>query len=149
MSELKFKVSGESESASRIAVQARNFTIIVDEPAALGGDNLGPNPVEYELTALLGCLNVVSYMIAREMGFTINSLAIEGEGRLNPDRLFGKETDDRAGYKVIEVQVKIDADADEETLSRWLEQVEARCPVSDNLANSTPVEFSLALAVNA
>jgi len=146
MSELTFKVSGKSESASRIAVKARNFNIIVDEPPALGGEDLGPNPVEYELTALLGCLNVVSYMIAREMGFTINSLSIEGEGRLNPDRLFGKETDDRAGYKVIEVRVSIDADTDEETLAQWLAQVEARCPVSDNLANRTPVEFSLAMA---
>lgn len=143
MSDLKFSVSGRSESASRIAVKAREFTLIVDEPPALGGENLGPNPVEYELTALLGCLNVMGHLIAKEMAFTIKSLQINASGELNPDRLFGKATADRAGYKAISVEVMVDADADQATLDSWLAQVESRCPVSDNLSNSTPVTLNL------
>ncbi len=143
MSDLKFSVSGRSESASRIAVKARDFTMIVDEPPALGGENRGPNPVEYELTALLGCLNVMGHLIASEMAFTINSLQINASGELNPDRLFGKATTDRAGYKAINVEVIVDADADQATLDSWLAQVENRCPVSDNLANRTPVTLNL------
>jgi uncharacterized OsmC-like protein len=34
---------------------------------------------------------------------------------------------------------EVDTDAYEETLKRWVEAVEDRCPVSDNLGNSTPV----------
>ena len=58
---------------------------------------------------------------------------------MNPARLFGKSYEDRAGYKEITAEMKVDADVDEETLKKWVEAVEDRCPVSDNLGNSTPV----------
>jgi len=53
--------------------------------------------------------------------------------------LFGKSYEDRAGYKEITAEMKVDTNADEETLKRWVEAVEDRCPVTDNLGNSTPV----------
>jgi len=33
----------------------------------------------------------------------------------------------------------VDSDAAPATLQRWLAAIESRCPVSDNLANPTPV----------
>jgi uncharacterized OsmC-like protein len=36
-----------------------------------------------------------------------------------------------------------DCDADAATLAAWLHAVEARCPVSDNVTNSTPVKVVL------
>ncbi|WP_064609825.1 OsmC family protein [Photobacterium sp. J15] len=148
MSDLKFSVVGHSESATRVAVKARDFTLVVDEPIGLGGQDLGPNPVEYELAALVGCINVMGHIIAKEMSFGINSLKIKASGQLNPDRLFGKETADRAGYKNIEVVLEVDADTDQDTLDIWMKKIESRCPVSDNLTNTTPVTLALkALAV--
>ncbi len=143
MSNLTFSVVGYSESATRVSVKARDFTLIVDEPPALGGQDHGPNPVEYELSALVGCINVMGHIIAREMKFKINSLEIKASGQLNPDRLLGKKTADRSGYKSIEVALLVDADTDADTLDLWMERIESRCPVSDNLANSTPVSLEL------
>lgn len=91
------------------------------------------------MAALAGCLNVVGHLVAKEMGFQIDKLEIEVYGPLNPARLFGKSYEDRAGYKEITAEMKVDADVDEETLKKWVEAVEDRCPVSDNLGNSTPV----------
>ena len=139
MSDVIFKVSGQSESPARLAVQVREFELIVDEPPGLGGDDEGPNPVEYILAGLAGCLNVMGHIIAKEMGFTIRSLTIDAAGPLNPRKLLGKQTDDRAGYKNIDVTLKVDADVDQATLDQWLATIEARCPVSDNLMNLTPV----------
>ena len=144
MSDLEFKVTGRSESPARIRVDARQFQLVVDEPPALGGSDVGANPVEYVLAALAGCLNVVAHVVAAEMGFRISGLEIEVSGKLNPRRLLNQPTDDRAGYKQIAVNLRVRADADAETLARWLRIVESRCPVSDNLANSTPVTLSLA-----
>lgn len=142
MSDLEFKVTGRSESPARIRVDARQFQLVVDEPPALGGSDEGANPVEYVLAALVGCLNVVAHLVAAELGFRVSGLEIEASGTLNPERLLNRSTADRAGYKQIAVNLRVRADADADTLSRWLRIVESRCPVSDNLANPTPVKLS-------
>jgi uncharacterized OsmC-like protein len=141
MQDVEFKVTGRSESSARIRVAARNFSLVVDEPHQLGGTDEGANPVEYLLAALLGCLNVAGHIVAKEMGFTIESLEIEASGPLNPSRLFNQPTEDRAGYKQVSVNLQVKSDANEDTLTRWLAAVESRCPVSDNIGNATPVSL--------
>ncbi|PZC53200.1 MULTISPECIES: OsmC family protein [unclassified Mesotoga] len=140
MPDANFRVRAVSESRARVAVKARNFTMIVDEPPNLGGDDKGASPVEYVLAALAGCLNVVGHLVADEMGFKIKRLEIDVYGPLNPARLFGKSYEDRAGFKEITAEMKVETDADEETLKKWVEAVEDRCPVTDNLVNPTPVK---------
>ena len=139
MPDLTFKVSGTSESAARMRVAARQFNIVVDEPPELGGSDAGPNPVEYVLAALAGCINVTAHLVAKEMQIALKSLSVDIEGDLNPARLLKNPTEDRAGYKSIRVQVKAATDADEKTLAAWRDEIEARCPVSDNLGSATPI----------
>ena len=146
MADLEFKVKARSESAARTVVSARGFTLIVDEPPELGGSDQGANPVEYVLAALAGCLNVVAHLVAQELGFQIRRLEIDVAGSLNPARLLNQATEDRAGYKQIQVTLRTDTDTDEATLARWLAIVVSRCPVSDNLANATPVAIRYAAA---
>lgn len=143
MADLKFRISARRASPAKTIVKARNFEMIIDEPADLGGTDSGANPVEYVLAALAGCLNVMAHTIAGEMGFELRDLKIDISGDLNPARLFGKSMAERAGYKSIRVKLTPDCDADSKTLKKWLEAVEDRCPVSDNLANATPVSIEL------
>jgi uncharacterized OsmC-like protein len=143
MAKTTFTVKGCSESAARIAVQARQFKLVVDEPPSLGGEDQGANPVEYVLAGLAGCLNVMAHLIADEMGVRLRRLEIEASGELDTDRLLGKSGSLRAGFQAIRVALKVDTDADAATLDRWLAAVKDRCPVSDNLANSTPVQIGL------
>jgi uncharacterized OsmC-like protein len=86
-------------------------------------------------------MNATGFMIAKEMGFEIRSIKTKLEGSLNPLGYMGKSKDTRAGLGGIKVILDIDASASEETLKQWKEQVSARCPVSDNLFNSTPIEI--------
>jgi uncharacterized OsmC-like protein len=139
MTDLTFSVTGRSENAARLVAEARQFRLVIDEPPSLGGEDRGPNPVEYLLAAFIGCINVVAHLTAREMGLDLHHLEITATGALNPARLFGDTTADRVGFKTIEVVVRADTDADSPTLERWLDTVKTRCPVSDNLANPTPV----------
>ncbi len=143
MADIRFSVKAHSENPTKTVVKARSFQMIIDEPADLGGTNDGANPVEYLLAALSGCLNVMCHVVALELNINLRGLEIELAGSLNPDKLFGKETSDRAGYKEIDVVINPDTDADRATLERWLEVVESRCPVSDNLNNPTPVHIKL------
>ena len=144
MSDLKFTARARSERPAKTIVEARGFKIIIDEPESLGGSDHGANPVEYILGALAGCLNVVGHLIARELDFTLRGLELELEGDLNPEKLFGTSSENRAGYKEVRVKITPDADANQELLAKWLEIVKERCPVSDNIANPTPVSITLA-----
>lgn len=143
MPNMQVNVKATKENPTKTVVKARNFEMIIDEPANLGGTDHGANPVEYVLAALAGCLNVVGHVVAKEMGFEIKNLEIELDGELNPARFMGKSDEERAGYQAINVKMKPETDADESTLKSWIEKVESRCPVSDNLANATPVNITL------
>ncbi|MFA4639510.1 OsmC family protein [Pyrococcus kukulkanii] len=132
--ELEIKVVGKAVSPTKTKVKAGNYEIIMDK---LGGE--APSPIEYVIAALVGCINIVGHMVAKDMGFEIKNLEIEVTGIFNPAKFMG-QNGDRAGFKSIKAIVKVDADVDEETLKEWLKRVEERCPVSDNLANPTPTE---------
>ena len=143
MSDLVFSVSGYNETPTKFVVKARNFELIIDEPEALGGANDAANPVEYILAGYAGCLNVMGHIVARELRFELKRLEIKIEGDLNPAKVFGQPTEDRAGYKEIRVKLIPDTDADEPTLALWLKTLESRCPVNDNLSNATPIKVNV------
>ncbi|MBE9469279.1 MAG: OsmC family protein [Bacteroidetes bacterium] len=139
MADLKFRVKAHSENPTKTIVTARGFEIVVDEPQELGGTNQGANPVEYLLAAYAGCINVMSHVCAKELGIELKGVKIDLVGNLNPDRLFGKSFDERAGYKEIQITVKPDCKADKETMDKWIAAVIDRCPVGDNIKNVTKV----------
>ncbi len=139
MSKVTFSVSGKNESPAKFVAKARNFKIVIDEPLNLGGTDEGPNPVEYLLASYAGCLNVLGHIVAKEQGIDLLSLEIELEGDLDPDKIFGKPTDARPGYQEIRLKLKPECTASEEALDQWVKEVESRCPVNDNLLNSTPI----------
>jgi len=143
MSDLNFSLKGQNENPTKFVAQTRHFKLTIDEPEGLGGTDHAANPVEFLLAAYAGCLNVMGHIIAKELNFTLNSLKIELDGDLNPAKVFGQATNDRAGYKEIRVNIIPDADASEETLQKWLETIESRCPVNDNLINPTPVKIAI------
>lgn len=143
MSLLNFGIEGENENPTKLVVNARNFKLVVDEPAGLGGTDHGPNPVEYLLAGYAGCLNVVAHLVAKEQGLDLKKLSINVDGDINPARLFGLSNDDRAGFKIIRVNMAIDTDAEQSAIDQWLKEVENRCPINDNLTNPTPVEVKV------
>jgi uncharacterized OsmC-like protein len=143
MSDLTFKIEGEAQTAARFSANARQFKLVIDEPPALGGDDLGANPVEYLLASYAGCVNVVAHLTARELGIELEKLKIEIKGNINPARLFGKSFEERAGFKNIELQFSPVTNASQEEIENWIKVIKDRCPINDNLANPTPLSFSL------
>ena len=95
------------------------------------------------LASLAGCYTVVGNFAARELGFTLEGLDIEIEGDMNPSRFAGKSREERAGFQGIDIKMNPKADADSETLEKWVGLIEDRCPVTDNLTNKTPLNISL------
>jgi len=49
-------------------VKTRNHFLVIDEPVSSGGDDNGPTPVEYLLTAVGGCVSITLRMYAERKG---------------------------------------------------------------------------------
>lgn len=143
MKDVTYTVSAEARSATRLDVSARDFTMVVDEPERLGGTNAGPNPLEYELASLAGCINVTGHLVAKEMGLTISDVRMTLSGTLNPARFMGRGEEERAGFKEITVALELQGVTDPAQLEKWRAAVEERCPVSDNLNHGTAVHVRI------
>lgn len=140
MSDLKFSVVGDARSQTSFVANARHFSVVIDEPPSLGGEDLGANPVEYLLASYAGCVNVMAHLIAKELDIKLQKLSIQVEGNINPNRLFGTSFEERAGFKSISLSLIPVSDASPELLNKWLFEIKKRCPINDNLVNPTPVE---------
>ncbi|BBE30528.1 osmotically inducible protein C [Tepiditoga spiralis] len=143
MGKAKFSIKARRASHTKTVIESRDFKLIIDEPEHMGGTDEGPNPVEYLAAALAGCLNVTGHMVANEMGIKIENLEFEVEGELDPRGFMGKANNVRPGYSQMNIKVNVETDADNETLNKWLDIVEKRCPVSDNIQNTTPINLSI------
>jgi uncharacterized OsmC-like protein len=142
MSLVNINVSGNSKPNEQLVVKSQDFEIRIGENP--NNPKLeGPCPVEYILAGYAGCLNIVGGIVAKELNIEIESLKIEISGALDVDKYLGGFTKERAGFKEIEVVVQPISDASNEEINNWIEIVESRCPVQDNLFNPTPISLKL------
>ncbi|AFM05760.1 putative redox protein, regulator of disulfide bond formation [Bernardetia litoralis DSM 6794] len=139
MSILSFSFQGINKNSAKFTGKSRDFELTIDEPIDLGGTDEHPNPVEYILAGYAGCLNVVAHIVAKELNIELKKLEINVSGKLNPAKLLGQNTTERAGFQHIEVSLKPQTTATDIELLGWLQEIEKRCPVGDNLQNQTPV----------
>jgi len=133
-------VHAESETPTRMKVRAGKFQIIIDEPSNMGGTDMGPSPVQVLLMALAGCLNVTGHEVARQKGMKLNGMKITIEGSMNPCNFMGCSFEERAGFQTINVTIHADFENETpEAIEAWLKETEARCPVTDNIKDSTKI----------
>ena len=123
----------------RIESRVRDHLVVVDQPKAGGGTDAGPTPLEYLLCALAGCIASIGRIVAHQQKIALRGMEVTVGGDLDVDTLLGKSTENRAGFSGILVRVKIDADLTAEQKRKFLAEVDARCPVSDNLRQVTTV----------
>jgi uncharacterized OsmC-like protein len=131
------------ESMARSTTEARSFKIFMDEPPELGGKDGAASPLEFILAAHGGCLSYMTFFIAKELGIEVKGTEVSVKASLNPAKFAGTNREVRAGYQGVDVTIKVDADATPEQLEKLRSEVEARCPVSDNIANPTTVNIAL------
>src|SRR5574338_699823 len=138
-----FRVEAKQVDRFQIEAIVGENTIVIDQPKAVGGNGAGPCPVEYVLAGFAACILNVAYVVAGELKIELRSLTVGVEGDLNPAKFLGIPTEDRPGFQSIRLVINFDADMTLEEKEDFLRAVEARCPVSDNLANTTPVDIIL------
>jgi uncharacterized OsmC-like protein len=119
------------------------FILDSDEPKVLLGNDRGPNPVEYVLTALAGCLTSSLVYHAAARGIAIEEVESHLEGDLDLRGFLGISEAVRNGYESIRVSFKIKADATEEQLKELVQLAQERSPVFDIVSHPVPVSVEL------
>jgi len=124
-----------------IESKARKHTVIIDQPEAGGGKDCGPNPLEYLFFSLAGCVITIGHIIVRQRQLPVRNISARVEGDLDTEVLMGKSTSVRAGFTGLKVFVTVDGDMTQAEKEAFIREVDARCPISDNIHNLTPIEF--------
>lgn len=127
----------------KIESNVRGHTKVIDQPVEMGGHDAGPTPLEYLFLALAGCIGSIARIVAMQKKLTVHGMDISVEGDINTDGLLGKESPDPVGFREIRVKVAVDAELSDEEKEAFIHEVDARCPVSQNLIGATPVKVSL------
>ncbi|MFA6619124.1 MAG: OsmC family protein [Candidatus Neomarinimicrobiota bacterium] len=133
------KVSGEMGKGFKTTIHCSQ-DFIIDQPAAMGGEGLGPNPMEVFLSTLPACICAIGRIISNQERLGVNAISVEVEGDIDKDVLLGKTEEGRAGFTEIRALVDIDADMTTEEKEAFLEKITKRCPIADNIINTTVVK---------
>ena len=142
MSIKKVNVLGYANADDQFIVKANNLQVRISKSNS-NPELDGPSPLEYVLAGYAGCINAVGKLVAKEQYLDLKSLQVEISATLSLDQYQGKETNERAGFQVIDVVVKPTSEASLEELQKWISAVKKRCPIHDNLINPTPITLSL------
>lgn len=138
------KVTAEGPYGWVVKTHSGKHVSLVDQPEAMGGTDSGPTPLDFVFVALGGCLVSVAKIMAGQQKIDLRGVEFEVSGDLNLYVLRGQEKNERAGFTSITAKVKVDADMTKVEKEAFLEEVDKRCPVSDNLINLTPVTIDIA-----
>lgn len=131
------RATGHMGAGMTIEIMCGEHKVYMDQPKNAGGADLGPAPPELILAAYAGCVGSIGRIIAFQEKITLRGMTFVVEADYDPDRLLGRKTEARPGFQEMRLKVNIDADLNDEAKQAFLDKIEQRCPVGDNLINST------------
>ena len=108
-------------------VEVDGHSIVVDEPEASGGANLGPSPTRLVAAALASCTAITIEMYADRKGWELGDVVVDTDVSYDGPVPTG-----------FTVTLRVECSLDDEQLER-LRVVAGKCPVHRALASETPV----------
>lgn len=123
-------------------VMANTHSIIADEPASVGGTELGPTPYDYLMTALASCTSMTLRMYADRKKITLNSVKVY----VTYEKTYAQDCKDCENSKnkidVFTREVELDGELSEEQKNRMIE-IADMCPVHKTLHSNLEIRTKL------
>lgn len=123
-------------------VSSSGHVMIADEPKEMGGEDLGPNPYDYLLTALGACKSMTMRMYAQHKGFKLEHVDVT----LTHYRIHAKDCEKCETKKglvdIIDTEISISGDLTEEEKQRIF-AISEKCPVHRTIMNEVVINSDL------
>ena len=121
-------------------VVAGKHQLVADEPVSYGGQNEGPTPYDYLLTALGVCTSMTIGLYARKKEFPLDDIVVS----LRHSRIHAKDCEDcetkEGMLDRIELQVEMTGALTPEQHARLM-AVAAKCPVHRTLKSEINIQL--------
>ncbi|NCC25368.1 MAG: OsmC family peroxiredoxin [Deltaproteobacteria bacterium] len=134
----------EEESGRVVSGSVRGHRLSVDQPTEWGGGNTAPTPPETLAFAVGACVVSTARLVAMLEMIDVGRISVTVRGSVDFSKAMGQATDQRAGFKGLEIVIDLDGPLNREDKEAFVARVNERCPLCDTTANQTP--FSLTLA---
>ena len=121
-----------------VVVDTGAHRLLADEPAAVGGDDLGPGPYELLLASLASCIVMTLELYARRKAWPLEGVEV----RVRHGRRDALPEDDLpAGRRIDRITYAVDlaGPLEEDQRTRLLE-IAARCPVHRTLTGRIEID---------
>ena len=142
---VRFAADCELVGVTEVDVRLHDRVVKADQPPVLGGNDVGPKPVEFALAALGSCQAMTYRFWSEKLGIHIDNLTVDVQGDLDVQGIFGLRDGVRPGFGNVSVTVHINGP---ETLERYEELRQAvndHCPVLDVFTNPVPVTTAMSV----
>lgn len=108
----------------------RNHFAVIDEPVKAGGDDNGPTPVEYLLTAIGGCVSITLRMYAERKGWDVGKITVN----------MSQEKNENGSYLTEEISFEKEITEDQR---KRLLVIAGKCPVAKMVKGETKIVTSI------
>jgi len=102
-----------------------------------------PNPVEYILHGMAGCITTTLVCHAAARGIEIEEVETSFEGDIDLRGLLAMDVNVKSGYKEIRVNIYVKADCPDNELKELVEFAKNHSPVFDTIQNPVPVKLNI------
>ncbi|MDZ5079153.1 OsmC family protein [Nesterenkonia sp. HG001] len=140
---LVFRTRGEGIGSVATRITSGRHELVLDEPAALAGDDAGTSPVEAALAGLISCQVVIYRLYAQQLGIELEDISIEAEGDLDVRGLLGGADEVRPGFSEVRLNVSLTGPESSERYVELQRTVDEHCPVMDIFRNPVPVQVQV------
>ena len=117
-------------------------TLIADEPKDLGGDDLGPNPYDFLLSALGACKSMTMRMYATHKRFNLDHVEVKLTHRKIHAKDCGNCETEKGMVDIIDTEITISGDLSDVEREKIFAIAE-KCPVHRTIMNEVVINSNL------
>ncbi|KAJ5071693.1 osmc family peroxiredoxin [Anaeramoeba ignava] len=100
----------------------------------------GPSPIYLLLSSLAGCEVILIRLVAKQKNVQIGEVKIQVNGELDPKAFENLEI--FSGFQTIEVQLKLECEADDKIIQEIVDLAEKTCPITNMFGTHPKIKFT-------